>query len=286
MCIRDSTFAVDLGDPNAAVSIGNDRFVAAGNEFHVGSAFYSGIDGGSATGSSFGIGNPADLFTGDPNADLFSLVLYDMDPDEDGILGGDYADFEIVGFGGYTMTGDEEPHQDLYVEFFDPVQMKPEGGYALVVQYLGETANTGIAPTFSISGATNYPLPSTLVYEPPTLFTAGWVSNNNHTVRMYLNGFVPPTTVNTTELLDALKVSLFPNPVGAQLNIKLDLTDNSENVRFVITDLTGKHMLNQRFENVRSQTFDFNVSSFSNGTYLMNIITDEGFRVDKFVVNR
>ena len=138
--------------------------------------------------------------------------------------------------------------------------------------------------SFSAAGATNYPNVNTLVFANDQLFLGGWNGGFNNVTRLHLDGFV--SAENNLELLDASKVSLFPNPVGDQLNVKLDLTDNSENVRIIITDLTGKHMLNQRFENVRSQTFDFNVSSFANGAYLMNIITDEGFRVDKFVVNR
>ena len=283
--MTDHTFAVDTGDPSTAVSIGNDRFVTAGNEFHVGSAFYTGSDGGVAVSTSFAIGNPDTLFTDNPNADLFSLVLFDMDPDEDGILGADYPEFEVVGFGGYTMTGNETPHELLCVDLFDPVQLKPDGGYAVMVQYLGETAGIGKAPTFSVAGATNYPLPSTLVYEPPSFFTGGWASNNNHVVRMYLEGF-SCTTSSTTELLESDKIKMFPNPVSDKINVELDLDETSDNVRIVITDLSGKQMMNQRFENVRSQTFDFNVSTFANGAYLMNIITDEGFRVDKFVVNR
>ncbi len=282
--MTENTFAVDTGDPSAAVSIGNDRFVTAGNEFHVGSAFYTGPNGGVATWASFAIGNPDTLFTNNPNADLFSLVVYDMDPDGDGVLGADYPDFEIVGFGGYTMTGNEQPHQLLTVEFFDPIVMKADGGYAIMVQYLGETAGIGKAPTFSIAGATNYPLPSTLVYEPPSFFTGGWASNNNHVVRLHLDGFT--STKNDLELLESSKVNIFPNPVSDNLNVELDLNENSENVRIVITDLSGKQMLSQRFENVKSQTFNFNVSTFSNGAYLMNIITDEGFRVNKFVVNK
>ncbi len=282
--MTEHTFAVDRGAPYTDITISNDNFVNGGQEFHVGSAYYPGPNGGTAVGTSFGIGNIDSIFTGNPLADLFSLVLYDMDPNETGVLGATYDDFQVVGFGGYDMTGDEGENEILYTELFDPVQLRPNSGYAVMVQYLGETAGLGIPPSFTAAGATNYPLPGTLVFANSTLFTGGWNSNNNNVVRLHLDGFISST--NDLKKLDASKVSIFPNPVEDQLNMKLELAENSEIVRIVITDMTGRHLYNQKFENVRSQSFDFNVSSFANGAYLMNVITEEGFRVDKFVVNR
>ncbi len=280
--MTDYTYSVDLGNPTTSVSIGNDRFVAAGNEFHVGSAYYTGPNGATATHATFAIGNPDTLFTNNPNADLFSLVVYDMDPDGDGILGADYPDFEIVGFGGYTMDGSETPHGLITVPFFDPITMKADGGYAVMVQYLGETAGIGKAPFFSIAGATNYPLPSTLIYEPTSFFTGGWASNNNHVVRLHLAGF----TSTENQALALAKVKVFPNPTSDVVSLELDLEENSKVVRVVITDLSGKRIAEQKFENVQKQTLQFNVSNFNSGTYLMNTITDEGFSVNKFVVTK
>ena len=281
--MTEFTYAVDTGNPTGGVSIGNTRFVAANNEFHVGSAYYTGPDGAVATHASFAISNPDTVFTGRSDADLFSLVVYDMDPLNTGTLGAGYDDFGVVGFGGYTLNGSESPNDILTVPFFDPITLKPNGGYAVMVQYLGEAAGTGKAPSFSVAGATNYPLPSTLVYEPEDFFTGGWNSNNNHVVRMHLEGF---EFTNTVDVLESEKFNIFPNPATDVVSLELDLEKNSDLVRVVITDITGKVISNQKFENVQKQTLEFNVSTFSTGAYLMNIITDEGFTINKFVVTK
>jgi hypothetical protein len=87
--------------------------------------------------------------------------------------------------------------------------------------------------------------------------------------------------LGTSEVQDAnLTVSIFPNP--AQDILHIDLAENANSLqKATITDLTGKTVLNQTFKAAGQN--QLNVAKLPAGIYLLNLETEKGNVVKKFV---
>lgn len=281
--VTDYTFGVDDGEVDGSLSPGDQGFIDDGRRYDMGSSYIMGADGGVATHMTFGLANAADLFTNDPTADLFSLVVYDMDPNNTGTISGQtasYDDFQVVGFGGYSLTGNEGENELITVPFFDPITLEPNKVYLAVVSYDGNAAGIDIAPRYTSAGATNYPFFGSTVYTD-RLYMGGWVSGNNAIIRMHMQGFM--TDVKDLPLLGDDQVTLFPNPASTVVNLELAL-ENATDVEVFISDFDGKLIRQEQLDNVKEGVFDFNVNQLSNGTYFMTVKSAEGWRTKKFVV--
>ena len=88
-------------------------------------------------------------------------------------------------------------------------------------------------------------------------------------------GIVCPTLASNNFNLN-VGFSIYPNPTNGILNI--DLTDDLEISRIVITDLTGKIVFNQ-MENLKT----INVQELSNGLYIIQIFSDQKVLQGKFI---
>ena len=79
--------------------------------------------------------------------------------------------------------------------------------------------------------------------------------------------------------LDASKFNLYPNPATNIVNI-----NNSENMsvkQIEIYDLAGKLINTQNFNN--EADIQLNIETFTSGTYLLYLHTDEGTAIKKFI---
>jgi hypothetical protein len=79
------------------------------------------------------------------------------------------------------------------------------------------------------------------------------------------------------ENMTNLTVAVYPNPVVDFLTIKLNESIPSD---ILITDLTGKIVLNQSYH---SALIQINTSEFSNGQYLITIKTDSEIKTQKII---
>ncbi len=73
-------------------------------------------------------------------------------------------------------------------------------------------------------------------------------------------------------------VIMYPNPTSSFLNIK-----NAENSSITVFDLLGRVILTESFISSNKQ---LNVSSLSNGTYLIKISNNGQNKIDKFIINK
>ena len=79
------------------------------------------------------------------------------------------------------------------------------------------------------------------------------------------------------------KIKLFPNPTAS--NLTVDLTAlNSQQVQMKIFDMQGNLVIALNKLNVSSNT-SIDISSLSEGNYLLNIISSEGLISKKFIKN-
>ena len=289
--ITEHTFGVDAGpDANGDydwIAPTDQGFIDDGSKYDFGSTFITGADG-MVTGITFGLNNPGELFTGNPTADVFTVVLYDVDPTGTTPLTGQedsYDSFGLLEFGGYTLTGDEQPGDLICVSLFAPAAVQADKVYMVVVQYDGNNAGIGVAPQYLMSGATNYPYFGTTVFTD-RFYSGGWAGGSNGVVRMQMEGYNCTTTSTDDLALDASKVNVFPNPANEVVNVELNLAEVADQVEIQMVSVTGKVLEIYNYENVKSETYQFNIDNLANGTYFMHIRTSEGTRAQKFSVLR
>ncbi|HFA51452.1 MAG TPA: T9SS type A sorting domain-containing protein [Bacteroidetes bacterium] len=289
--VTESTFAQDNGMGNDWIAPSSDGFIEDGLVYHFGNFYRSGVEPTTVTHVSFQLYNAADLFTGDPEADAFTIIIYDADPDGNGVVPGNaesYAALDegggsdpIVGFGSYSLTGNETADQLITVELDEPLELGADKIYLTMVQYNGADAGLGIPPQYGFGG--NHDVAGGLgsCVFTNRLYIGGWVGGAKGVIRMHLDGFV-----DAEEVLDQSKVALSPSPASTQINLELELEKVADEVNVRILDFTGRLVNHQVFENVQSGNFSFDVSSLAVGTYFMSIETPEGYRAKKFVVVR
>ena len=85
--------------------------------------------------------------------------------------------------------------------------------------------------------------------------------------------------IGTTSTIEVIQksVSLYPNPTKEFLRINTDGTIN----QITILNVSGSEVY--RVGNVNESYFDLNISQLAPGTYLLNLLTSEGFSIHKFI---
>lgn len=288
--ITDYTFAIDNNDipawpVDSWIAAGNDGFVEDNLRYDFGSFYLTGPDGAVATHVTFALGNPDSLFTGYEDADVFSILIYDADDDEDGVANTAATSYEdlgpVVGFGAYILDGTETEYQLLTVELDEPLTLKANGQYAVMVQYDGINAGLGIPPWFLYAGTDAFPYLDNLVFTDQ-LYTGGWAGGFNGVIRLHLDGFT--VGVDDIQTLDETKINLMPNPASNLVQLQFDLDAVADQVTVAMLDITGKVLQLERYNNIMDNTLEFDVNKYPAGTYFFAIQTPEGYRTKKFVV--
>lgn len=117
-------------------------------------------------------------------------------------------------------------------------------------------------------------------------------STGSYTVQVTNNGCSATSSSFTVSMVTAVKNKnsfvesfiLFPNPVTNVLNIKIQSNQNVDAVLKVI-DINGKEILQQNLKTIKGETQQsIDVSAFAKGMYLIQLISDKGMVVDKFLV--
>lgn len=287
--ITDYTYAQDNNDIVDWISPGEQGFIDDGYRYDFGNFYRTGDQEQIATHMTFSLANPGDLYTGDPEADLFQIRLYDADPDGNGEVPPDADSYDaldesgggavIAGFVDYALNGTEQPYDMLTVEFDEPVILGANKIYLLMVQYDGINAAVGIPPQYAFGG--DDPVAGGLgeaVYTD-RFYTGGWNGDWKGVIRMHLDGFT-----DTKEPLDKSKISLAPNPVSDVVRLSLSLENLAPQVDVRVIDFMGNLVETHQLENVKQGTYSFDVQNLAAGTYFLSVSTPEGFRSKKFVV--
>ncbi len=288
--MTEQTFAVNRDNPTLPIGPSDETFTNDYNfVYQVGALVLPDDDGASVSYASFGLANAAELFTGDTDADLITVILYDADADDDEVIDLDasFQDLSPVGIAEYRITGNEGSEELIYVELEDLddgdniIDLKPGGAYYIVIAYDGVLAGTGIAPSFLGSRGVNYlPFPTTPLFLDQ-MYT-GW-ANSTVAVQLHLNGFVAPVATEDIVSLDAAKVSAMPNPVENELNVAFLLDEVADKVNINIVDVRGKVLSTYQFNQVYQNNVQIDMENFTSGVYFLSISTPEGFRSLKVV---
>lgn len=236
---------------------------------------------------SFGIGNAAEVFVGDPSADLILIGIYDADKNSDGAVD-DFSNFDGLGdpieIGFYEMDGSETFDNLVTVPLDSPLQFEAGGIYYVSLAYDGLNAATGIAPSFSASSRVEYlGFPSTPL-QTDQLFGGGWASGTL-ALRLHTEGFV--TSTKDIVALAEDKVTILSNPVvNNEVRFQINLEKSNNRVDVLFRNLDGKLIKQLKYENVQNISDQINVVGLPAGTYFLNVNTEEGFRSKKVVISK
>ena len=80
-------------------------------------------------------------------------------------------------------------------------------------------------------------------------------------------------------------MSIYPNPVGDQLTANIDL-ETATKAAITISDVSGLVHQKRDFKNLGSSTLQFDTSDLPNGVHFIRLVTLEGTRTIKFVVQK
>ena len=303
--ISDYTYAQDnnvidttssLGVFNGTIEPDSAGFVNANFTYDFGNFYRTGPNEATATHVTFVLGSYNELWTGDPEADVFQIRIYDADPDGNGTVP-DVTNYDSlnettlinlpIGGADYLLDGETPNFTQVTVELDDPLTLQANKIYLVMVQYNGLSAGIGIPPKPALGQGTDKNVAGGLSSARfgDRFYRDGWGTNfAKFAVRLHLDGY--GTGTGTEEPLDKSKISLSPNPATDVVRLQFDLDKPAEDVTVRIMDFNGRLIRTEQLENVQKGTYGINVSDLSNGAYFMTVVTPEGFRSKKFQVLR
>jgi len=92
--------------------------------------------------------------------------------------------------------------------------------------------------------------------------------------------FIDSSYMSISDIDNKLRVRLFPNPVNESVNIDFMKTISSVSIEFI--SYTGQVLLKNTVNNVR--TYDFDISNFPNGMYLIRMQIDSDYFLTKKLI--
>ncbi len=95
-----------------------------------------------------------------------------------------------------------------------------------------------------------------------------------------------PVSVKNTAANNTFDISMYPNPASEILNVSVNLENNTGKVYYSIVDGLGRSVKRAVRENVKNDTYSFNVSDLPSGTYYFAVNANDEVTVRKFTVVR
>ncbi|MGK0364164.1 MAG: hypothetical protein ACI85O_001221 [Saprospiraceae bacterium] len=282
--ITDNVFSHDVGGDMIGFGPSNTAFVDTyGERADIGMLFYTADVESTVTSFEFGLANWTEINTGAAASVDFTIVLFEAPLDADGnvpaIMNGDTYDLygDPVLFNIYSVDGTEVDGETVNVPFPSAFDLTPNTAYYIFLQYSGVDVANGVGPQYLASGNPRHSEGN----ETPLIlddFYSGWTSSPGYVLRTYVD-----FGSDVKDELAADAVAISPNPATSQLNVALNLDNVSSDVSAHIIDVTGRTVSYNSYENLSTANMSIDVSNFATGTYFIQVTTDEGFSVKKFV---
>lgn len=278
--ITDDQFRKEAGNNLSGIA------ASADNSWSMGNVFYIPNDGFEIGTVTFGISNP-DAVVG--QFMTIKVLSSDGDMDASGIF--EAGEYDLVAFNGYTFDGTEGPIIEIPADLDgNPIPLTAGKYYIILMEYTDLIDQTVFFSTTTDHdyGAMVFASDSLGATRYGTLLDVG--NSTDLTTGNFTGGYFVPAirinrfTVGTNELSDENLVNVFPNPTADQLNLDLDLVEQSEVLDVTISDITGRVFLNQTYENVKKDRLSFNLKNYPAGSYFVHLTTEKGVKAIPFMV--
>ncbi len=93
-------------------------------------------------------------------------------------------------------------------------------------------------------------------------------------------------TVNTEAPTVKTTVNVFPNPANETVVAEVNFLSESSKVVYNVLDINGRVLYTEAHENVTAEMFRYDVRNLANGSYILQVISDEGVATKKFNVTK
>lgn len=95
-----------------------------------------------------------------------------------------------------------------------------------------------------------------------------------------------PITVNEIANSSMKEFSVYPNPATTSINVKLNLSQKSENVQVRVIDAVGRRILTEDYNNLQKETVTISTEKLAAGNYYVVLIANGKVAVQPFVVSK
>lgn len=263
-------------------SIGNYFYVPRGNGYRI-SKF------------EIGIGNAENALNEIVEVRLYEWDDQDADSDGSGFAEATPNELEFLAVGEYQILGNE--FADIGVEVTEilnadgdevPIMLQDNKHYIVMmamdksvsVSATNRLANSYFAMNLA-SVQAGQPRYWTFFGDSNDLFNTTFDAQNNFTplVRM----FIEPVSTSIAELPENNVIKVSPNPAAEFVTVDMAFEKVFETVNVLVTDVTGRVVLMRDLDNIKDHQMRIDVSNLVGGTFLVNITTPEGNRIEKFI---
>lgn len=281
--VTEGTFQKEAGENLTGIAAGDDNTWSMGNVYYVPNPGYV------ATNVTIGIANPEDIV-----GQSITVKLLRWEGDVNESFSADMEEYVLQTFNGHTFTGNEPPFFSIPVDIDGNAWPLEAGFHYIVLMEYRDVSNTTVFFTTTLDhdyGAMRLATDSLGASRYGTVLGVG--AEEEYSVFNFSGGFYVPTirmdirepwAVGTKDLSEENIVSIFPNPTADQLNIDLDLLEQTEVLEVRVADVSGKVFIDQQYENVKKDRISFDLADYPAGTYTVQLTTGKGVRTLPFVV--
>jgi len=191
------------------------------------------------------------------------------------------------GYAVYTYADDSLAETmvwlDQFTDFFGDdidVVIDPYSEYLAMVETSVNKNSLGLVLGYSSN--MNYGSGGGIILQDPGGVYGGWAGSTANPqivlkLKILMDSKLPKLPDNV--------ITVMPNPVQDQLNLKLDFAYPTD-ISFALGTMTGSLLKTGQWKNAQNETQTLDVSNLPNGQYLVRIQTTEGIATKMFVVAR
>jgi hypothetical protein len=302
--ISDSIFQKDRGVAGGTTIALGAYPAAAPLALRVGNGFYI-KDGRNVAASAISFGMLHDTGAISITGKTIQAFLYKVAPtaitDSSGtvnfsgctaVAGGEYI-VQNARYGGRSYDTARIPIFDLNLTGNKPYVFLSNTQYLAVIEFQNTTRNYLY---MAVDGSSYSAMTLATAYSQNPRIGPVWTTiGGNFDAQFFTlgTGYAPVVRLSVTNnynistkevLSENNKFEVYPNPATESLTLDLDLVNTSAELVANVIDVTGRTMFSQTFQNVKKDQVKLDLSSLSNGTYMVKITTQDGTRTKKFVV--
>jgi len=215
------------------------------------------------------------------------LIGFDASIGLDDLFGS--TDNEVIGIGSYLFkaTDDASQCEEFFIDTLTNIDgddadilLQPGGKYLIGLRF-GPTASDLFVGTNE-----DYKLwQLTTIVSTPRDATSGWAIVTDYEENVAALGLELKlmSTATDENPLPETSVSVFPNPASDFIKVDVNF-DRATDASIFLADANGKIISVKTPRNVKSDQFNFDMTRYPSGSYIVRIATEEGTRTQQVVV--
>lgn len=190
-------------------------------------------------------------------------------------------DVTVIGLGEYTFT-DEENFDLVSTPLTNPLDFTndiplPIGEYIVMVEYQGNM----FCPFSGITYGWDR-VASVVRDENEEWFLGGFGEETTAIIRMSIRPM--PTNTEQLTLLEGATLEVFPNPANTVATAKIILGEQVDQAQLAVVDLSGKVLETLQLDTLEEQQVELQVGHLPSGNYLLQLLTEKGYRSTKLII--